>query len=36
MSIDNQIFIQNVIIGLTVGGYLALIALGYTDGVRDY
>lgn len=30
MSIDNQIFIQNVIIGLTVGGYLALIALGYT------
>jgi branched-chain amino acid transport system permease protein len=30
MSIDLQIFIQQVLIGLTIGGYLALIALGYT------
>ena len=30
MSNDVQIFIQQVIIGLTTGGYLALIALGYT------
>jgi branched-chain amino acid transport system permease protein len=30
MSTDTQIFIQQVIIGLTTGGYLALIALGYT------
>lgn len=30
MSIENEVFLQNVIIGLTVGGYLALIALGYT------
>jgi branched-chain amino acid transport system permease protein len=30
MSIDLQVFIQQVLIGLTIGGYLALIALGYT------
>jgi branched-chain amino acid transport system permease protein len=30
MTIDQEIFVQNIIIGLTVGGYLALIALGYT------
>src|SRR5262245_30848345 len=30
MTNDLQIFIQQVIIGLTTGGYLALIALGYT------
>jgi branched-chain amino acid transport system permease protein len=30
MTIDQEIFVQTVIIGLTVGGYLALIALGYT------
>jgi branched-chain amino acid transport system permease protein len=30
MDTELQIFIQQVIIGLTTGGYLALIALGYT------
>lgn len=30
MSLEVEIFIQQVIIGLTIGGYLALIALGYT------
>jgi len=30
MSIELQIFIQQVLIGLTIGSYLALIALGYT------
>lgn len=30
MDIDQQILIQTLIIGLTTGGYLALIALGYT------
>ena len=30
MSIDLQVFIQQVLIGLTIGAYLALIALGYT------
>jgi branched-chain amino acid transport system permease protein len=30
MSIELEIFIQQVLIGLTIGSYLALIALGYT------
>ncbi len=30
MSLELEIFIQQVIIGLTIGSYLALIALGYT------
>ncbi len=30
MSIETEIFIQQVVIGLTIGSYLALIALGYT------
>jgi branched-chain amino acid transport system permease protein len=30
MSQELQIFINQIIIGLTIGGYLALIALGYT------
>jgi branched-chain amino acid transport system permease protein len=30
MSLELEIFIQQVIIGLTIGAYLALIALGYT------
>jgi branched-chain amino acid transport system permease protein len=30
MSLEVEIFIQQVMIGLTIGGYLALIALGYT------
>lgn len=30
MSIDQEVFVQQVLNGLTIGGYLALIALGYT------
>lgn len=30
MSIETEFFIQQIIVGLTIGGYLALIALGYT------
>jgi branched-chain amino acid transport system permease protein len=30
MSIELEVFLQQVIIGLTIGSYLALIALGYT------
>jgi branched-chain amino acid transport system permease protein len=30
MSLEVEVFIQQVLIGLTIGGYLALIALGYT------
>ena len=30
MSLELEVFIQQVLIGLTIGGYLALIALGYT------
>ncbi len=30
MSLELEFFIQQLIIGLTIGGYLALIALGYT------
>jgi branched-chain amino acid transport system permease protein len=30
MSIELEVFIQQVLIGLTIGSYLALIALGYT------
>ncbi len=30
MSINQEVFVQQVLIGLTIGSYLALIALGYT------
>ena len=30
MSLDQQLFLQQVLNGLTIGSYLALIALGYT------
>lgn len=30
MTIDHEVFVQQILIGLTIGGYLALIALGYT------
>lgn len=30
MSIELEFFVQQIVIGLTIGGYLALIALGYT------